>query len=123
IDIKIVSRLSHSPYLDAFQNDIVSRLVIEIRSHATDVEHDICSAGQLAKNGVVIVEARLWGERNEKLGAIRVGARIRHAEDTSGSVPQGRRKFIQKIVARPVCAQSIWRAALNDKSSYHPMEF
>ena len=89
---------------DRLEEDLLVRTVVGVGVDAADLADDVHPVGDLAEDGVAVVEVGLGVERDEELRAVRVRPGVRHAQDPFVVVAQLVVELVVELVAGPAPA-------------------
>ena len=104
--------------LDGGDHDRLNRTVVAIRSGRRNCLNDLLGilSGDLTEDGVAVVQVRGRSNRDEELGTIGAGARIRHSQQEGAVKLELRVELVSELVAGAATAGTRGVAALNHET-------
>lgn len=104
--------------LDGGDHDRLNRTVVAIRSGRRNCLNDLLGilSGDLTEDGVAVVQVRGRSNRDEELGTVGAGARIRHSQQEGAVKLELRVELVSELVAGAATAGTRGVAALNHET-------
>lgn len=104
--------------LDGGDHDRLNRTVVAIRSGRRNCLNDLLGilSGDLTEDGVAVVQVRGGSNRDEELGTVGAGARIRHSQQEGAVKLELRVELVSELVAGAATAGTRGVAALNHET-------
>lgn len=104
--------------LDGGDHDRLNRTVVAIRSGRRNCLNDLLGilSGDLTEDGMAVVQVRGRSNRDEELGTIGAGARIRHSQQEGAVKLELRVELVSELVAGAATAGTRGVAALNHET-------
>src|SRR5215472_19332163 len=111
-----------APDLDRFQDDVGNRTITSAGLHPADLVDDAGAVDDFAEDGVLVVEPRRCGRRDEKLRAVRSRACVGHRQQVRPVEREVRVELVAELITWPAGAGPQRVATLDHEVGYDPME-